>query len=71
MFARIVGRDAELAAVRELLDDVSAGPSMLALRGEAGIGKTTVWELGIAHKQRTVRSAGIRGPTDRPDQRRR
>src|SRR5919106_968158 len=48
MFARIVGRDAELAAVRELLEDVVAGPSMVALWGEAGIGKTTVWEAGNA-----------------------
>jgi DNA-binding NarL/FixJ family response regulator len=48
MFARIVGRDAELAAVRELLDAVPAGPSLLELWGEAGIGKTTVWEAGIA-----------------------
>jgi hypothetical protein len=44
----IVGRDAELAAVEELLDGVAVGPATLALWGDAGIGKTTVWEAGVA-----------------------
>src|SRR3954454_10169282 len=44
----VVGRDAELAAVVELLDGLDAGPATLALWGEAGIGKTTIWEAGVS-----------------------
>jgi len=43
----VVGRDAELAAVGRLLERVDSGPAMLALTGEAGIGKTTVWHHGV------------------------
>jgi DNA-binding CsgD family transcriptional regulator len=45
-----VGRDEELDAVRVLLDAVqsgSDGPAMLALLGEAGIGKSTVWAAAV------------------------
>lgn len=51
-----------MAAVRELLDSVSAGPAVLALLGEAGIGKTTVWEAGVA----AAREAGHAPLTCRP-----
>jgi DNA-binding CsgD family transcriptional regulator len=44
----IVGRGAEQAAVQSLLDGVAAGPATLALWGEAGIGKTTIWAAGVA-----------------------
>ena len=43
--AAIVGREPELAIVREA---VHAFPSALALVGGPGIGKTTLWEAGIA-----------------------
>jgi len=43
----IVGREPELAAVAQLLDGVAGGPAVLALQGEAGIGKTTVWAAGV------------------------
>jgi DNA-binding CsgD family transcriptional regulator len=39
----IVGREAELAAVRLFLGDHAAGPASLTLAGEAGIGKTAIW----------------------------
>jgi DNA-binding CsgD family transcriptional regulator len=39
----IVGREAELEAVGEFLDGISAGPSALVIEGEAGVGKTTLW----------------------------
>jgi hypothetical protein len=42
-----VGRDAELAALAHLVDGVPDGPAVLALQGEAGIGKTTVWAAGV------------------------
>jgi DNA-binding CsgD family transcriptional regulator len=43
----VVGRAAELAAVDTLLDTES-GAAALVLNGEAGIGKTAVWEAGVA-----------------------
>jgi DNA-binding CsgD family transcriptional regulator len=46
MVEGVVGRDQELAAVEELLDGLPAGPGMLLMEGEPGIGKTTVWLAG-------------------------
>jgi DNA-binding CsgD family transcriptional regulator len=43
----IVGRDEELAAIDAFLDTAERG-SALVLEGEAGIGKTTVWEAGVS-----------------------
>ena len=40
----IVGRDGELEAVDEFLHGADARPRVMLLEGEAGIGKTTVWE---------------------------
>jgi DNA-binding CsgD family transcriptional regulator len=44
----VVGRDRELATVTAFLDALASGPSGLLLEGEAGIGKTTVWDAGVA-----------------------
>ena len=44
----VVGRAAELAAVDTLLEGVERGAGALVLSGEAGIGKTAVWETGVA-----------------------
>src|SRR5689334_13161504 len=43
MSARLVGRGAELKAVGTLLEDGRA----LVLTGDAGVGKTTIWEAGV------------------------
>jgi DNA-binding CsgD family transcriptional regulator len=43
----VIGRDAELDFVQALLDDVGAGPAGLVLSGEAGIGKTILWQAGV------------------------
>ena len=43
----VIGRDAELDFVRAFIDDVGAGPAGLVLSGEAGIGKTILWQAGI------------------------
>jgi DNA-binding CsgD family transcriptional regulator len=40
----VIGRSAELAAGEAFLDVLVDGPCALVLRGEAGIGKTAVWE---------------------------
>ncbi len=42
-----VGRDRELAEVDGFLDAVPAGLAVLALTGQAGIGKTTLWRAGV------------------------
>jgi predicted ATPase len=44
----VVGRDEELGFVEEFLADVERGPTALVLSGEPGIGKTVLWEAGVA-----------------------
>jgi DNA-binding NarL/FixJ family response regulator len=44
----VFGRGRELAAVAAFLDGLRSGPSGLLLEGEPGIGKTTVWSVGVA-----------------------
>jgi DNA-binding CsgD family transcriptional regulator len=43
----VIGRDAELGLVQAFLDDVPDGPAGLVLSGEAGIGKTILWQAGV------------------------
>src|SRR5438045_2233740 len=43
----VVGRERELAQIEELLDAVDRGSGGLLLEGEPGIGKTTLWRLGV------------------------
>jgi DNA-binding CsgD family transcriptional regulator len=51
MVEGMVGRDQELAAVGEVLDGLHAGPGVLLVEGEPGIGKTTVWLAGRERAQ--------------------
>lgn len=44
----IVGRDRELASVRDFLARIDHGACALVLEGEAGVGKTTLWAAGVA-----------------------
>lgn len=46
---RIVGRDAELASLRDFVASLSDGVAVLVLEGEAGMGKTTLWSAGVAY----------------------
>src|SRR5690348_16238150 len=62
VFSEIVGREEELAAVRELFEDVLPGPALLALEGEAGIGKTVLWRAGVEE----ARSRGFRVLASQP-----
>lgn len=48
MVGSVVGREAELAVVDEVLADSREGLRLLVIGGRAGIGKTTVWREGIA-----------------------
>jgi len=47
----IVGRERELGSIARFLDDVPSGPAALLIEGEAGIGKTTLWQAGVARAQ--------------------
>ena len=59
----IVGRESELAAVRRFLDEDS-GALALLLTGEAGIGKSTIWQAALSEAQaRGYRVIGSR-PTE-------
>ena len=51
----IVGRGTELAAVEQFVERARSGLSGLVLEGEAGIGKTTIWEAAVRH----ARTAGF------------
>ena len=44
----ILGRDRELAEIHRFIRSVPAGPRALILEGNAGIGKTTLWQAGAA-----------------------
>src|SRR5262245_35590102 len=48
MTAVVVGREMELETIEDFLADVGRGPAALVLSGEAGIGKTVLWETGVA-----------------------
>jgi DNA-binding CsgD family transcriptional regulator len=50
----VIGRDDELDALRAFLDAVEQGPTALLLSGEPGIGKTILWETGLAEARRKV-----------------
>ena len=45
----IVGREEELSSLRAFVGDAMRGPTMLVLEGEAGIGKSTLWDAGVVH----------------------
>ena len=43
----VIGREEELAAVDEFLESLHAGSAAFVLVGEAGVGKTTLWQAGV------------------------
>jgi DNA-binding CsgD family transcriptional regulator len=51
MSITVVGRDAELASIRDFVATISDGATALVLEGEAGVGKTTLWAAGIEQAQ--------------------
>ncbi len=50
---RIIGRREELQALARFIDAVPAGGYALLLEGEAGIGKTALWQEGMAAARRS------------------
>lgn len=49
MASEIVGRDAELEALRAFVERASDAPRGLVLEGEPGIGKSTLWRAALEH----------------------
>ena len=64
MSAPVVGREDELAAVEAFLGRIQAGPSALVLSGEPGIGKTTLWEVGVEEAERRVKHVLVHRSTE-------
>jgi DNA-binding CsgD family transcriptional regulator len=58
----VIGRDEELGLIQAFLAAVEQGPAALVLAGEPGIGKTLLWETGVAEAgQRFARVLACRG----------
>jgi DNA-binding CsgD family transcriptional regulator len=51
----VVGRDEELASLHVFASSLGGGPAALIVRGEPGIGKTTLWRAGVE----TAREQGL------------
>jgi hypothetical protein len=43
----VIGREEEQGAIEAFLAGIHTGPGALVLSGEAGIGKTILWEVGV------------------------
>lgn len=52
MLGDIVGRQMELQAINRFIDRMGDGPAGLLLEGEAGIGKTVLWQAGTGEARR-------------------
>src|SRR6266566_1749348 len=48
---RVIGRERELATIREFVAGIPAAPRSLLLEGAVGIGKTTLWRAGLRAAQ--------------------
>ncbi|HMI98386.1 MAG TPA: AAA family ATPase [Gaiellaceae bacterium] len=62
MATEIVGREEELSSLGAFVDEARRGPATLVLEGEAGIGKSTLWEAGVEH----ARAQGLTVLSSRP-----
>jgi len=47
----LIGRDDELSLLVRFLGSVAAGPRALVVEGEAGIGKTALWQAGLTRSR--------------------
>ena len=48
----VIGREPELLKIRTFIDSAQDEPVALILEGEAGIGKTTLWQAGLTEAKR-------------------
>ena len=67
---RLFGREREERLIYDLLDNVHARGSALVLRGEAGVGKSSLLDASVGYAQRRgfriLRSAGIQSEANLP-----
>ncbi len=61
MTTSVIGREEELGAIGAFITEVERGPAALVLSGEAGIGKTILWEEGVEEAERFSRVLTCRG----------
>ena len=47
----VIGREEELSSIDAFLARIEDGPTAIVLSGEAGIGKTVLWELGVGQAE--------------------
>jgi hypothetical protein len=64
MEAELIGRDEELQRVQRFLEAVPAGSRALLITGEAGVGKTSLWQAAVGRAQ----AAGMRAIAARPSE---
>src|SRR4026207_800563 len=57
MTNRLSGREGEMQSLENFLERTDAAPSVLVLSGEAGIGKTELWQSALER----ARARGARG----------
>jgi DNA-binding CsgD family transcriptional regulator len=62
MEAELIGRDEELQRVQRFLEGVPTGTRALLIAGEAGVGKSSVWQAAVE----TARAQGLRAVSARP-----
>jgi DNA-binding CsgD family transcriptional regulator len=62
MRPEIIGRDEELSSLRAFIGEAEAESAALVLEGDAGIGKSTLWEAGVEH----ARAQGLIVLSSRP-----
>ena len=61
MSAEFIGREDELASIEAFLKRSEQAPSALVLLGEAGIGKTALWQMGLQRaRERRARVLSVR-----------
>jgi DNA-binding CsgD family transcriptional regulator len=58
-----VGRESELSAIARFLSTLPRGPAALVIQGEAGIGKSTLWNEAVDGARRTSYSVMSCRPT--------
>ncbi|HEX5149370.1 MAG TPA: ATP-binding protein, partial [Candidatus Limnocylindrales bacterium] len=62
MNGELIGREAELSEIEAFLDRPVDGLRVMVLKGEPGIGKSTIWQAGVA----AARERAFRVLTSRP-----
>ena len=62
MEAELIGRDEELQRAQQFLEAVQTGARTLLIAGDAGVGKTSLWEAALSR----AHSAGLQALVARP-----